>query len=93
MVESSEVILRNSLDYVDRLRKRTVITFAITAVLSQAAWFLLAFGASRVDLKGALIMATLALATTVFGGVFVLALHVTRMTQRILQAIELVSRD
>jgi hypothetical protein len=92
MVESSEAILRQSLDYVDRLRKRSLITFGITAFLSQAAWFLLAFGVRHVDVKGAVILATLALAMTVFGGVFVLALHITRMTQRILQAIELVSK-
>ena len=92
MVESSEIVLRQSLDYVDRLRKRWIITFGITAFLSQAAWFLLIFGVNRADVKQAILLATLALAMTVFGGVFVLVLHTTRMTLRILQAIELVSK-
>ena len=42
--------------------------------------------------KGALLLATFALAMTVFGGVFMLVLHITRMTQRILQAIEVASK-
>lgn len=92
MTESSERVLRQSLDYVDRLRKRWVITMGITAALSQAAWFLLIFGVKGADVKGALLLATFALAMTVFGGVFMLVLHITRMTQRILQAIEVASK-
>jgi hypothetical protein len=92
MVESSEMILRQSLDCVDRLRKRSITTFGITAFLSQAAWFLLILGVNRADVKQAILLATLALAMTVFGGVFVLILHITRMTLRIRQAIELVSK-
>jgi Kef-type K+ transport system membrane component KefB len=92
MVESSERILRQSLDDVDRLRKRSITTFLFTAVfIAQAAWFALA-GVNRVDVKQALVLATFALAVCVFGGVFVLVGHITRMTQRILQAIELMSK-
>jgi hypothetical protein len=92
MVESSERILRQSLDDVDRLRKRQILAFAVTAVLSQAAWVLLIFGAYRADLKTIVLLAALAVAMCVFGGVFMLVLHTTRMTQRILQAIELMSK-
>jgi hypothetical protein len=92
MVESSERILRQSLDYVDGLRKRWVITFTATAVLSQLAWVALIIGSYRADVKGVVLLATFALAMCVFGGVFMLVLHITRMTQRILQAVELVSK-
>ena len=92
MVQSDESALRQSLDYVDRLRKRWIITFGITAFLSQAAWFLLIFGFKSADVKATIVLATLALAMCVFGGVFLLVLHITRMTLRVLQAIELVSK-
>ena len=87
-------MLRQALDSVDRLRKRSVITFAVTAALSQIAWFALVFVAFKNgDVKQTMLAARLALAMCVFGGVFMLVLHITRMTQRILQAIEIVSKQ
>jgi hypothetical protein len=92
MSEHSEVVLRQALDSVDRLRRRQLVTMAITAVVSQIAWFAFILNAERATEKTLLILATFALAMTVFGGVFMLAIHTTRMTQRILQAIELSAR-
>ena len=92
MTEQSEAVLRRSLDSVDGLRRRWLATMGITAVVSQIAWLAFILKAEHATDKMLLILATFALAMTVFGGVFVVILHTTRMTHRILQAIELVSR-
>jgi hypothetical protein len=92
MTEHSEAILRQALDSVDRLRRRGLVIMGITAALSQIAWLAFIFSAEHVTEKTLLILATFALAMTVFGGVFMLVIHTTRMTHRILQAIELTAR-
>ena len=92
MTDQSEAILRQSLDSVDRLRRRSVVAVWVTAALAQAAWLGLVFGVRTASEKETVLLATFALAMCVFGGVFVLGLHITRMTQRILQAIELTSK-
>jgi hypothetical protein len=92
MTEQDERILRQSLDYVDRLRRRWLVVMGVTAVLSQVAWLVFVLKAEHVTEKTLLILATFALAMTVFGGVFMLVIHTTRMTHRILQAIALSSR-
>jgi hypothetical protein len=92
MTEQNEIILRRSLDYVDRLRKRSLVIMGITAALSQIAWIAFVLKAEQVTEKTLVILATFALAMTVFGGVFMLVVHTTRMTHRILQAIDLASR-
>ena len=92
MTDQAEAILRQSLDSVDRLRKRSAITFGVTAALSQAAWLGLVFGLRTASEKQTVLLATLALALCVFGGVFMFVLHITRMTHRVLQAIELTTR-
>ena len=63
-----------------------------TAALSQIAWLAFVLKAEQVTEKTLLILATFALAMTVFGGVFMLVVHTTRMTHQILQAIDLASR-
>ena len=88
MTGDASVVLRKSLDEIDSYRKRWVITFWVTAVLSQAAWFALVFGVRSADVKGTILLATFALAMTVFGGVFMLTLLIFRVTHRILKAIE-----
>ena len=92
MTERDERILRQSLDYVDRLRRRWLVVMGVTAVLSQVTWLVFVLKAEHVTEKTLLILATFALAMTVFGGVFMLVIHTTRMTHRILQAIALSSR-
>ena len=92
MTKDSETLLRQSLDSVDRLRRRGLVIMGVTAALSQIAWLAFILNAERVSERMLLILATFALAMTVFGGVFMLVIHTTRMTQRILQAIELSSK-
>jgi hypothetical protein len=84
----AETVLRKSLDEIDSYRRRWVITFGITAALSQAAWIAFVIGAQNANEKQTILLATLALAMTVFGGVFLLVLLIFRMTLKILQAIE-----
>jgi cystathionine beta-lyase/cystathionine gamma-synthase len=93
MTEHTEQLLKKSLDSIDGLRRRWIVTVIITAALSQAAWLAFAFNAERAEIRTVILLATLALAMCVFGGVFLLVLHVTRMTHRILQAIELTARQ
>lgn len=92
MTDHAETLLRKSLDEIDNYRRRWVITFWITAALSQAAWIAFVLGAPNATEKGTILLATLALAMTVFGGVFLLVLLIFRMTHKILQAIELGTR-
>lgn len=88
MTPDASVVLRKSLDEIDSYRKRWVITFGVTAALSQAAWLALIFGVRGADVKGTILLATFALAMTVFGGVFMLVLLIFRVTHRLLKAIE-----
>lgn len=92
MTDHAETVLRKSLDEIDSYRRRWVITFWITAALSQAAWIAFALAAEKATEKGLILLATLALAMTVFGGVFLLVLLIFRMTHKILQAIEVGAR-
>ncbi|MEO5823870.1 MAG: hypothetical protein ABIT71_25470 [Vicinamibacteraceae bacterium] len=77
---------------IDSLRYRWGWTFGIMAALSQAAWIALGISAERASEKQLILLATLALACTVFGGVFMLVLLIFRMTHKLLQAIELSGR-
>jgi len=85
-------VLRKALNEIDGLRYRWGWTFGIMAALSQAAWIALVIGAQNASEKTLILLATLALATTVFGGVFMLVLLIFRMTHKLLQAIELSGR-
>ena len=92
MTHHAETVLRKSLDEIDSYRRRWMITFGITAALSQAAWIALVIGAENATEKQTILLATFALAMTVFGGVFLLVLLIFRMTHKILQAIEVGTR-
>jgi len=85
-------VLRKALNEIDGLRYRWGWTFGIMAALSQAAWIALVIGAQNASEKTLILLATLALATTVFGGVFMLVLLIFRMTHKLLQAIEMSGR-
>jgi hypothetical protein len=85
-------VLRKALNEIDGLRYRWGWTFGIMAALSQAAWIALVIGAQNASEKTLILLATFALATTVFGGVFMLVLLIFRMTHKLLQAIELSGR-
>ena len=86
-------VLHKSLDEIDAYRRRWTITVGVTIVLSQAAWIAFAIGAHSATEKQTILLATLALAMTVFGGVFMLVLLIFRMTHKILQAVELAARQ
>jgi hypothetical protein len=88
MTTHAETLLRKSLDEIDAYRRRWIITFAITAALSQAAWIAFVIGVQNASEKQTIVLATFALAMTVFGGVFLLVVLIFRMTLKILQAIE-----
>jgi hypothetical protein len=85
-------VLRKALSEIDTLRHRWNWTFGITAALSQAAWIALGISAENASEKQLILLATFALACTVFGGVFLLVLLHYRMTHKLLQAIELSGR-
>jgi Flp pilus assembly protein protease CpaA len=86
-------VLRKSLNEIDSLRYRWTWTFGIMAALSQAAWIALVIGAKNATEKQLILLATFALACTVFGGVFLLVLLTFRMTHKLLQVIELSGRQ
>ena len=85
-------VLRKALNEIDGLRYRWGWTFGITAALSQAAWILLILASENATEKQLILMAALAFACTVFGGVFLLLLLIYRMTHKLLQAIEVSGR-
>jgi hypothetical protein len=85
-------VLRNALNEIDRLRYRSGWTFGIMAALSQAAWIALLLGSRNATEKQLILLAALAVACTVFGGVFLLVLLIFRMTHKLLLAIELSAR-
>jgi len=86
-------VLRKALNEIDGLRYRWGWTFGIMAAISQAAWIALLIGSGRATEKQLILLATLALACTVFGGVFLLVLLIFRMTHKVLQAIEISARN
>lgn len=85
-------VLRKALNEIDSYRYRWGWTFGIMAALSQGAWIALVIGSRHATEKQTILLATLALACTVFGGVFLLVLHIFRMTHKVLQAIEVAAR-
>ena len=84
--------LRKALNEIDSYRFRWGWTFGITAALSQAAWIALLIGSRNASDRQLILLASLAIAMTVFGGVFLLVLLIFRMTHKILQAIEIAAR-
>lgn len=92
MSDDAEAVLRKALNEIDGYRKRWRWTFGITAAISQAVWIGFILSAEKASEKLLILMATFALAMTVFGGVFMLALLIFRMTHKLLQAIEVSAR-
>jgi hypothetical protein len=92
MTDHAETVLRNALNEIDGYRRRWGWTFGITAAISQAAWIGLIMGSRNASEKQLILLASFALAMTVFGGVFMLTLLIFRMTHKLLQAIEVSAR-
>jgi hypothetical protein len=89
---SDQDVLRNALNEIDSYRYRWTWTFGITAALSQVAWIAVAFGSRNASDRTLILLAAVAVAMTVFGGVFMLTLLIFRMTHKLLQAIEVSAR-
>lgn len=89
---TDQEVLRKALNEIDSYRYRWTWTFGVTAALSQAAWIAVAIGSRGATDRQLLLLCALAVAMTVFGGVFMLTLLIFRMTHKLLQAIEISSR-
>lgn len=89
---TDQEVLRKALNEIDSYRYRWTWTFGVTAALSQAAWIAVVFGSRSATDRQLLLLCALAVAMTVFGGVFMLVLLIFRMTHKLLQAIEISAR-
>ena len=98
MSQESETVLRNSLDAVDRLRRRAVAGVAVLFVITVfTLGSLMGAAASRVGSNGgqAKMLLTSAAAQMIFVALctVVVSLYITRMTKTILRAIDLMSKE
>jgi len=98
MSQESEAILRNSLDAVDRSRRRAILAVGVLFVITLfGLGSLMAAAAARVDgsASPAKVLFTSVAAEMVFMTIctIVVAIYVTRMTKTILRAIDLMSRS
>lgn len=85
-------VLRKALNEIDSLRYRWGWSFGITAALSQAAWIGVVLGSRQATDRTLIMLCAVAVAMTVFGGVFMLTLLILRMTHKLLTAIEIAAR-
>ena len=90
---TDQEVLRKALNEIDSYRYRWQWSFGVMAAISQIAWTALAFGTRNASDRTLILMAAVAVACTVFGGVFLLVLQNFRMTHKILTAIEVASRQ
>ncbi len=96
MSQEMEVTLRKSLDEVDRIRRRQIVGFAIFLLLFLLQAGILIFKPNRLradaDLRAALTWNAELMVFTVGFCTFGIALFISRMTSKILKAIELSSK-
>ena len=90
MTNDADTTLSRTLGAIDRVRRRTYATFAFFWILTFAAllWFTHVLRTTD-NLKTALSAAVVALVFAIFLGAFAVMVHITRMTRRILRAIDL----
>ena len=101
MSQESETVLRNSLDAVDRFRRRTIAgVAALFVVVIVALGSLMGAAVSGLTEKSGFAGQTKVLFTSVVAQMLfitlctvVVALYITRMTKTILRAIELMSKE
>lgn len=96
MTEEMDNVLRKSLDELDRTRKRQWIYLALSFVL--LSFFLInivitALNVHDIRLVATVLVGAILLALTNILTILGLSLFINRMTNRILKAIELVSRN
>ena len=101
MSQESETVLRNSLDAVDRFRRRAIAAVAaLFIVIFVGLGSLMGAAVSRISETGASAGQTKILFASVGAQMLfitlctvVIALYITRMTKTILRAIELISKE
>ena len=94
MTQDPNFVLDNSLRAIDAARRRAVATFAFGWIMTFGAllWFTHVLRTTD-DLERVISAAVVALVFAIFLGAFTVVLYVTRMTRRILRAIEIVAID
>lgn len=90
MTHDAKSTLSRTLDAIDAARRRAYATFGVFWIATFAAlwWFSHVIGTTD-NLKTALSAAVVALVFTIFLAAFAVMIYVTRMTKRILRAIDL----
>lgn len=93
MSEDAAVVLTNALNEVDRVRKRQILVFVILFVAEFAGlvWLVIA-DKPQTDIRELLVGSVVILVWTAVYAAIAVSIHVTRMTKRVLKAIELASR-
>ena len=89
---TDQEVLRKALNEIDNYRYRWQWSFGVMAAVSQIAWTAVAFGSRNASDRMLILLAAVAVACTVFGGVFLLVLQNFKMTHKILTAIEVATR-
>ena len=89
MTHKVESTLSRSLDAIDAVRRRVYATFCIFWIVTFAAlWWFTHVLRTTDNLKTALSAAVVALVFSIFLAAFAVVVHITRMTKRILRAID-----
>ena len=89
----SETVLRESLDAVDRVRRRIMLAGYVAVAGTFAAFFWLdRVARTSNDIENVVMAAVLAITTVVGWSTFALAIFIGRMTKRVLRAIDLASK-
>ncbi|HUK33099.1 MAG TPA: hypothetical protein VLV86_04250 [Vicinamibacterales bacterium] len=93
-MNQENIVLRKSLDAVDRHKWRMVLTVVLVSILTLVAFLRLgaAFRAGE-DIARLLQLSVVAIVFWMSGLAFVIVVQLTVMTKRILRAIELAARD
>jgi hypothetical protein len=94
MSQELDATLRKSLDDVDRIRKRqrAAMVFFMLAFVAAVIWLAHLSRSSSTDVRTVLGAAVFVIAAELGYCTFALTLHISRMTRRILKAIELSSK-
>jgi len=88
--QEPEALLRRSLEAIDSIRRRMLITGYVVVVGTLAAFLWLSHVASTsANVRSVMMAAILALTCVIAWSTFALSLFITRMTGRILRAIDL----
>jgi hypothetical protein len=90
MSQESELLLRKSLDSVDRNRRRLNMIFLVLfcVLLGLLLWL-----SRTTDIRELLLLSSVIVVFSVVYGVIVLAIYINRMARLILRAIDLTRRD